>query len=58
MKTFRNASWIRRDYDCTNIVACVAESAPRPCYVECDESILTGLDRICTIDGVTYYGYL
>ncbi len=58
MKTFRNINWTHRTYDCTNIVACVADAAPRPCYVECDPSILEGLDRICSIDGVTYYGFL
>lgn len=58
MKTFKNKNFTKRDYECTNVVACVAENAPDDNWIECDEEILNGLDRIHTIAGACYYGYL
>ncbi len=57
-KTFRNTSWTRRDYECTNIVACQAIAAPGPQWVEADASILGGLDQLHRQAGVTYWGHL
>lgn len=58
MTTFKNARFIKRDYECTNVVACVAESAPSADWVACDESVLRGLTRLHTIAGVVYYGHM
>jgi len=56
--TYRNTRWTRRDYECTNVVACVASVAPGAEWVECDESALDSLDHLYTQAGVKYYGYL
>ena len=58
MTTYKNINFTKRNYDCTNIVACVAESAPNENWVECDESVLDGLMKLHSINGVAYYGYL
>jgi len=57
-KTFRNAAWTRRDYECTNIVACQAPVAPGPKWIETDSSILAGLTQLHAQGGATYFGHL
>ncbi len=56
--TYRNAKWTTRDYECTNVVACVGLSAPGPNWVECDPAILEGLTPLWIEHGVKYWGYL
>lgn len=67
LKTFRNTEFVKRDYECTNIVACQAESAVAigrcfdersPKWVECDDSVLNGLTMLGIERGVRLYGYL
>lgn len=58
MTTYRNTKFTRRDYECTNIVACVAVTAPAANWEPADESILSGLTKLYTQGGVTYYGHL
>ncbi len=62
MATFRNIHYTRRNYECTNKVACVAEEAPDGNWIPCDISELVPLDSLYTeiSDGKTvrYYGYL
>lgn len=58
MKTFKNTSFKKRDYECTNVVACQAASAPEGTWVECDESVLTGLKQLWMVNGVRFFGYL
>lgn len=55
---YKNKNFTKRDYECTNIVACVGASAPNENYVEADENILYGLNHVFTQNGVQYYGYL
>lgn len=59
MKTFRNANFTRRNYECTNIVACVAEQAPKDgrTWIEVSDAGITGLQPLMIIAGVRYYGY-
>jgi hypothetical protein len=58
MKTYRNTKFVKRDYECTNIVACVAESAPASHWEQADASIISGLTKLYTQNGVAYYGHL
>lgn len=58
MKTFKNKNYSKRNYECTNVIACQSETAPNENYIECNESELNGLTQLHTIDGVRYYGYL
>ena len=58
MTTFRNTKFTTRYYECTNVVACVAEFAPASCWEPADCSILSGLTKLYTQAGVTYYGHL
>jgi len=56
---YRNSNFTKRDYEATNIVACVTNGpAPQPYYVAADESTLTGLTQLWREGSVTYYGYL
>jgi len=58
LKTFRNTKFTKRDYECSNVVACQAETAPGPQWVECDESFLAKMDRLWIQGGVRYFGWL
>jgi hypothetical protein len=48
----------KRDYECTNVIACQAKSAPSEWWIECDDTILTGLNKLWIEHGVQYYGHL
>lgn len=59
MQVFMNKNYKKRNYECTNIVACVAERAPDENYVPADKpQALQGLTRLWIQGGVEYYGYL
>ena len=61
MTVYRNKFFTKRDYECSNIVACVADSKPATAddrWQEADESILTGLTSMGIENNVWYYGYL
>ncbi len=58
MKTFKNKNYFKRDYECTNVIACVAEKAPNDNYIECDAFEIEHLKKLYTENGITYYGYL
>lgn len=58
MNTYRNTKFTTRNYDCTNVVACVADSAPAAHWEVCDDSILCGLTKLYLQAGVAYYGHL
>jgi len=66
MKVFKNTAFIKRNYDCTNVVACEAENNEMfqemglipSNWVEGDRSILNGLSQIYMRCGVRFYGYL
>lgn len=55
---YRNKNFTKRDYECTNVVACVAETAPSAEWIECGEEVLAGLTQIHIVAGVRYFGYL
>jgi len=57
-KTFRNTKFTRRDYEGTNVVACQGATAPADHWVECDESVINGLDKLWIQDGRRFFGYL
>lgn len=58
MLTFKNTKWIKRNYDCTNIVACQAPVAPNENYQIAEESILEGLTPLHRIGETKFYGYM
>ena len=62
MTYFKNSNFTKRNYECTNLVVCEAESAPADYWVECDESEKNGLELLyrefANGESVAYYGYL
>lgn len=58
MKTFKNIHFTKRNYECTNIVACVGEQAPDENYVQADPRILEGLQQLWIQNNVRFFGYL
>ena len=58
MKTYRNTRFTCRDYECTNVVACVSDTPPNDNWIECDASTLDGLMMLWIQNGVRYYGWL
>ncbi len=57
-KTFRNSAFTKRNPDCINVVACVADAAPGPNWIECEPEVLTGLMQLHRQGGAVFYGYL
>lgn len=57
MKTFKNTSFKKRDYETTNIVFCQSEVAPKGTWVECNESEIN-CDQLFIENNTRYYGYL
>ena len=62
-RVFRNRNYTKRDYECTNVVACVAAAAPGDCWEPCDSSVLQGLTPLelrATDNGMDYrlFGHL
>lgn len=61
MQTFKNRNFTKRDYEATNIVACVAETAPETPdnrWEPTDDAILAKLTPLWIEAGVRFYGYL
>ena len=61
MTVFKNKNFTKRDYEATNIVACVAEAAPQTSdnrWQPADEAALNGLTQLWIENGVRFYGYL
>ena len=58
MATFKNKNFTTRNYECTNVIACVADAAPDKNYIESDDSVLQGLTQLWIENGVRYYGHL
>lgn len=58
LRFFRNKNFVKRDCEATNIVACIAPNPPSDTWVEVESNALTGLYKLHTEAGVTYYGWL
>ncbi len=59
MKTFKNTGWTKRNYECTNVVACQGTTAPKNgTWVECDASVIVGLTPLWIEGGIRFFGYM
>ena len=60
MKTFKNINFTKRNYECTNVVFCQAETTPDTNWVECEEIEieLKKCDQLYKQGDVRYFGYL
>ena len=61
MAVYKNKYFTKRDYETSNIVACVAETkptSPDDRWQEADKSILVNLTPLWIENDVRYYGYL
>lgn len=59
MQAFINTKFTKRDYEATNVVACMAYVAPSPDWIPSERpQALKGLTHLWTVAGVQYYGYL
>jgi hypothetical protein len=63
IRAFRNRNYSQRDYECTNIIACVAATAPSEIWEPCDSAALNGLTHLetrYTEEGQSYrvFGHL
>ena len=55
---FVNRHYTKRNYECTNVVACVAEKAPNENWKLADLAALNGLQPLWIEGGVRYFGHL
>ena len=58
MNTYKNKNYTTRNYECTNVCACVAENAPNENWQECEESYINGMTQLWIENGVRYYGFM
>lgn len=65
MEVFKNTHFTKRNYECTNVVACeLIRDALQPNpkapegYEACDPEILSGLTSLWIEAGVRYYGHM
>jgi hypothetical protein len=63
LQTFRNRHFTHRDYEATNVIACIAAAAPSNDWLPCIPSILEGLTQLelrNTGNGISYrvFGHL
>lgn len=63
MAMFRNKNFTKRDYDCTNVVACESEFAPNENYVltsheELNSMLKSSIQPLFIENGVQFYGYM
>jgi hypothetical protein len=58
MQTFKNKNFTKRDYECSNLVYCVADVAPNDMWVPTSESIGETMVQLYRIDDDRYYGWL
>lgn len=60
MKTFKNKNFVKRHYECTNIVFCQGEEAPDDQWQEVSiaELYKTRCEYLMSVNNVKYFGYL
>ena len=63
LQMFRNKHFTTRDYETTNVVACLAENAPNENWIPTTHEALNAMLRspvkpLWIEGGVQYYGYL
>lgn len=63
LQAFRNRHYTKRDYEATNVIACIAAVAPSDDWEPCDPQILRGLTQLqlrCTNSNISYrvFGHL
>ncbi len=65
MKTYRNANFTKRNYDCTNVVMCQTEGNPKEQgdmrninWTETEEAVPANMTQLWVCQGVRYFGYL
>lgn len=46
IRAFRNRNYSQRDYEVTNVIACVAAAAPSEIWEPCNSSVLQGLTQL------------
>jgi hypothetical protein len=60
---YRNSHFVKRDYEATNVVACIASAAPNENWIpttheELNAMLRSPLQPLWIESGVQYYGYL
>ena len=60
MKTYKNANFTKRNYECTNVVFCQSETAPDANWIECkeEEIELSKCVQLYKQTNVRYFGYI
>ena len=60
VKTFKNKSFTKRNYECTNVVFCQGIIAPNDYYVECAEAemMATTVGPLWIESGVRFFGWM
>ena len=58
MTTFKNKNFTKRNYECTNVVFCQADTAPDSNWIETSEQMPSTMIQLFTQNGVRYFGWL
>ena len=62
MNIYRNINFVKRDYECTNLIFCQSETLPNDNYRlttdNKDIMYFNTLTKIYSVNNASYYGYL
>jgi len=65
MKTFRNANFVKRNYECTNVVCCQSENIeqakiamPGANWIECSEKEVERMTQLWKVGSATLFGWM
>lgn len=58
MNVYKNKHFVKRDYECTNVVACKSTQPPNDNYIEAAPEILNNLTPLWIENGIEYYGFM
>lgn len=56
MATFKNKNFTKRDYECTNVVYCIADQAPNENWIETTEDVKGS--QLYIENNAVFYGWL
>lgn len=57
-QVYKNKNYVKRNYECTNLIACVANEAPDDNWILSDNEILKNLTKLYKEKNVVYFGHL
>jgi hypothetical protein len=55
---FKNKNFTSRNYECTNVVFCIADAAPDANWIATNDAIPESMSQLWITNGVRYFGWM